>query len=733
MGTLQQIRRVSPYVFGIFAVLLVAFFTIGDPTVIEGLRGVAGSPTSQVLGEINGDEILYVDYETRVREEIENMKRQQQGKEVVDDPALRQRVWDQMVDEILMKQQMEKLGIRITDEQVKEQMLDNPPEYLSKMFMDSAGNFMRDVYLELITRPESYVNYMGADPSKIPVEEREAGVNNFRKDLMNIEKYLRDNLARQELQSTVSAGAAFISPEFAKLKYKEENSSADVKFIAVTPKDMPQDAMQIKKEEIEKFYSENKELFKQKLQRRFKYVSMPMVPSADDSSKYLRRVTSILDDLQLVDNDEARDSIFDIKLSEYGGINNDYMMVQDIEPTVYSYLAILGPKKIAGPIQRADGTYFYRVDDRRTGTSEMVKASHILIRTGDGINSDSAKTEIEKILRKAKVDKEPFAILATTHSQDPGSASKGGELGYFKKGMMVPEFDSAVFNAKVGDIVGPVKTQFGYHIIFVEDKRSEDIKYSEIKLSPIMSTASKTKLFRDAVSIQKQVQEGTSFDTVVTRLGLTPLTSPFFEKGKAVLGSHYIVDIAFRLNEGDIIEPIELERYGVVVGVVSDAKEAGFKSLDDAREEISQRLGKIKLLKMAEEKAKSIYQKIANAGTLENAAAQFPEIAAMIQDLPAFKPSPSIPGIGSDAAFSPKVFMLPENRINEPFRGESGCYIVEVKNRTMPPEDKIKQELSAYSLQLNQQAKGSAFYQWFQNVKEKSKIEDRRSFFYKEY
>jgi parvulin-like peptidyl-prolyl isomerase len=457
-----------------------------------------------------------------------------------------------------------------------------------------------------------------------------------------------------------------------------------------------------------------------------------MVPSTEDSSKYLRRVTDIIDDLELVQDDIIRDSIFDVKLSEYGGINHDYKMVQDIDPTIYAYLAVLGPKKIAGPIQRADGTYFFRVDDRRVGESEVVKASHILIKTDAGVNSDSAKAEIEKILQTAKSGKEPFAILATTHSQDQGSAPKGGDLGYFKRGMMVPEFDSAAFAGKVGDILGPIKTQFGYHIIYIEDKRNEDLKYSEIRLAPIISTASKTKRFRDAVSIQKQVLEGTPFDTVVARLGLTPQLSPFFEKGKAILGSRYIVDLAYKNNEGDVLEPLELDRYGVVVAIINDVRETGFKSLEDVREEISQRLGKIKLLNLAKIKADELYNKVSGAPSLSALAIE-PEYSNLVKELPMFKPSPSVPGVGSDAAFSPNVFKLPENKINQPFRGENAYYIVEVKNRTIPAEDKISQEINPYTAQLQQQSKGSVFYQWFQSLKDKSQIEDFRSSFYKEY
>jgi parvulin-like peptidyl-prolyl isomerase len=136
---------------------------------------------------------------------------------------------------------------------------------------------------------------------------------------------------------------------------------------------------------------------------------------------------------------------------------------------------------------------------------------------------------------------------------------------------------------------------------------------------------------------------------------------------------------------------------------------------------------------MAKIKAEELYSRIANAGSLALAAAQDTAIAAMVKDLPAFKSSPSIPGLGNDAAFSPKVFILPENKINEPFRGENGYYIVEIKNRSIPSEDKIKSEIPKYSVQLNQQTKGTAFYQWYQDIKDKAKIDDHRSKFYKEY
>jgi len=126
MGTLQNIRRMSPYVFGVFAVLLVAFFTIGDPTIIEGVRGTTGDPKTQVIATINGTPIYYLDYEQRIKDEEENAKREaEKSGQPFDANATRQRVWQALVDEALLEQQIKNFGIMITDNQIKEQLIDN--------------------------------------------------------------------------------------------------------------------------------------------------------------------------------------------------------------------------------------------------------------------------------------------------------------------------------------------------------------------------------------------------------------------------------------------------------------------------------------------------------------------------------------------------------------------------------------------------------------------------------
>jgi len=117
---------------------------------------------------------------------------------------------------------------------------------------------------------------------------------------------------------------------------------------------------------------------------------------------------------------------------------------------------------------------FYKQNQNRFKVPETRRASHILINAEKG--KDAAKKKIEELLKAVKADPKRFAALAKANSQDPGSAANGGDLDFFQKGMMVPPFDKAVFEAKKGDIVGPVETDFGYHIIHVTDIRPAGIK-----------------------------------------------------------------------------------------------------------------------------------------------------------------------------------------------------------------------------------------------------------------
>ena len=133
---------------------------------------------------------------------------------------------------------------------------------------------------------------------------------------------------------------------------------------------------------------------------------------------------------------------------------------------------ILTPDALAPRIKvdPAEVKAAYDANARQYGTPEERQASHILIAVKPDAKEDekaAALKKAEALLAQAKENPSKFAELAKANSQDPGSAQQGGDLGSFGRGSMVKPFEDAVFAAKIGDIVGPVKTDFGYHIIKV--------------------------------------------------------------------------------------------------------------------------------------------------------------------------------------------------------------------------------------------------------------------------
>lgn len=112
----------------------------------------------------------------------------------------------------------------------------------------------------------------------------------------------------------------------------------------------------------------------------------------------------------------------------------------------------------------------YQQNPSRFQRPEERRVSHILINTDRSASPETkatAKSKAEALVAQVKRKPDSFAEVAKANSQDPGSASKGGDLGYFGRGMMVKPFEDAAFAARVGDIIGPVETEFGYHIIKV--------------------------------------------------------------------------------------------------------------------------------------------------------------------------------------------------------------------------------------------------------------------------
>ena len=200
-------------------------------------------------------------------------------------------------------------------------------------------------------------------------------------------------------------------------------------------------------------------------------------------------------------------SVTDAEAQSYYDQNKSLFAVPESVDIEYVVLSPESYKNIKA--SEDDIKTFYEQNLQRFSTPEERRASHILIAVNNEKTDADAKKEADEIYKQLQADPSKFAQLAKSKSADPGSARQGGDLGFFQKGMMVPEFDNAVFSGKKGDLVAPVKTQFGYHIIKIVDVKAAQAK-------PLKEVRGEIEaLYQEQAAIRAFAEDAENFSNMV--------------------------------------------------------------------------------------------------------------------------------------------------------------------------------------------------------------------------
>lgn len=718
---LQRMRSLSPIIIAGVIIVFLVLMIVGDLNLPEIFNFGSNVTPKSVVGEIDGEKIIYSDFDEKVKEAADQQRQQmkQQGQEdpEIDDSQIRDQVWNQLVSEILMRHEAKKAGVAVSKEELADIMLDNPPEYLKNSFKDSSGRFMRDQYIKLVTNPDSYGDMI---PENAGVD-KEAEVAKFKKSIIQIEKSLLQQRLMENLQ-TVSGASNVISPVFLRRKFDADNTTADMNYVFIEASKIQDKDVKVSDAEIEEYYNKNKEYYKQKPVRKIKYINFPLTPSSKDTAEANKKVNTIAGELNKFMDVAQRDSVFNNLFVKYSGKENPFMLAKDIDPSRMGFLSGMQDRQVLGPINIGGAMTFLRLDGRENGGDTIVRASHILINFNG--NKDSAKSAADAIAGRVRGG-EDFAKVAMETSKDPGSAQKGGDLDFFSRGRMVPEFEKAAFSASVGSIVGPIESQFGYHIIKVTDKKSERIKYSEIPVSLTTSSLTKKTLLRDALSVKEQLEGGTNFDSLGKKLKKNVTESVFFEKTSPILSSMEITQFAFSNDVGAVSKPMDMKYYGYVIVQVSDRREEGIKKLEDMKDEIKLKLVRIKKLDMIKSKAESVAKAIQSAGSLD--AARTIDTTLTVRSAAQVKETAPVNGLGQDIVFVANALMQKVGSFSNAIRGEKGYYVVQLTSLNKADEARFKTESEALRTKLSASAKQNAFYTWLQAVRDKAKIEDNRA------
>lgn len=357
---------------------------------------------------------------------------------------------------------------------------------------------------------------------------------------------------------------------------------------------------------------------------------------------------------------------------------------------------------------------------------EQVKASHILFKVdGDDAAWEAARKKAEDAAAKAKGGAD-FAALAKSLSDDT-SAAQGGDLGYFGRGQMVKPFEEKVFGMKVGEVSDPVRTQFGWHVIKLTDKKEAGTRpFDEVR--PQIERGLKVQKADAALKdvsarIEAALAAGKDLEAVAAEASLPVQTTDFLAKDgrfPGMLDSKAILEAGFALGEGATSKLVEAG-FGKYVVKVDAVQASRPQALAEVRGDVEQALKLDRAQGLAAARAAEILEKAKKAGSLKKAAGKL-----AVEETGEFAQiEAKIPNIGQDNDLFRAVYTM---RMNDPFPDRTfniggKYYVVQLIDRKHADLSKFAEEKDHVAQEQLKKKREALFNQWLTAARDRTKIE----------
>jgi peptidyl-prolyl cis-trans isomerase D len=368
----------------------------------------------------------------------------------------------------------------------------------------------------------------------------------------------------------------------------------------------------------------------------------------------------------------------------------------------------------------------YNDNMQQYSTPEQVRASHILLKT-EGKDDAAVKKQADDLLAQIKKGAN-FEELAKKNSQDTVSAAKGGDLDFFNKGQMVPEFDKVAFELQPGQMSDVVKSSFGYHIIKVTDKKAATTRtlaevrtQIEDQLKYEQAQAAAQKL---ADQVAGELKKPADFDTVARARGLQGGESGLFLQDEPVIAgigsSPQVAQTAFSIKEGEVSEALRTSQ-GYAFITVTGKQDPYIPKLDEVKTKVRDDVLKQKAIDAARQKAASInaalksgdFEKAAKAAGLDVKTTELITRGAPI-------------GETVSPALEAAAFSLPQGGVSDPVVTDTGAAILKVVERKDIAADELAKQKDSLKNEILNERKNKFFAAYMTKARQKMKININR-------
>ncbi|MCK0161582.1 peptidylprolyl isomerase [Allomuricauda sp. F6463D] len=706
MAILENIRKRTTVLILIIGLALFAFVISG----VFSSNNFSGEKVGSSVAEVNGENIPIEDF----RIQVETASRRY-GPSVTSTQLVNM-VYEQEVRNAILNQQFEDLGIDVESDQIVEFVRTSNYAQIPD-FQDDNGIFNEEVFKSAIA------DWKANDPLRY-----DAWLQDEKSIVQAAKERMYFNLVKGGVNATLAEG---------ELDYNMANDKVDLQYVQIPYTSIPDSTIQVSKSDIESYINDHKAMFQQEKARDIRFVYFEEKPSAEDDNAVKEEITALLEDtVEYSETKDANDTILGFRntndmagfLDRYSDSKYDtiYKAKNDLPSIAADTLMALQIGEVYGPYK--DGTSYKvsKIMDKKENGS--VKASHILI-TWEGAERANpaitrtkaeAETEAKRLLQESKKADVIFTTLARENSDGP-SAPRGGDLGYFQEGVMADEFNDFCFGNPTGTI-GLVETQFGYHIIKIDDKQ-DVLQVATLAREVEPSEETVNTLFADATKYEMAVMdaEPENFGDIARESNYTvrPVNKiKEMEENLPGLGSQRsVVQWAFNsdTNVGDIKRFNVNNGYAIVQ--LTKMYNKGLMAPEDASATALPAIRK-------ERKAAQIIA--ANQGKTLEALASDNSVSVSTASAVTLM-SPTLPGAGREPLVVGTAFTLGQDQVSDLIEGNSGVYKLKVTNKT----DAVDiDNFSTYAQNLQTSAAAGVNGAVYNALKEKAEIEDKRATFY---
>ena len=704
MAILGEIRKRSWLLVGVIALALLAFLV--NPDTIDQVFG----KNPNILGKVNGDEITRDELNDQLF--IMQQQAQQQGQPT---KGLEEQAWQILVQSKLIKQQFEKMGLKLTDEIFWSQLQYDPIFAQNQQYFDEKGNFkLQEIKSEIekaqATNPENY---------------------NF---WLKNKKAIEYRMMARMLFGNITAGIT-VSKKEAELMMKFRDEMANIDFVKVDYLEFSKkNNVKVTTQDLADYIKLHPTRFKATASRNLAYAYFPATPSAQDDAATLNEINKLY--LKGADASNGAENFQNTKNdSMFVELNSDvpfipqYVGLNQVPQGIKDKIATATIGQTFGPYKEQNLYVVSKLLDKKA--SDSTQSKHILIaykgaeRSTARRTKEAAKKIADSLLAVIKADPAKFAE-GLKLSDEPNAVERNGSVGWTTPtSPFAPGYLKFLADNPKG-ATGLAETSFGYHIINVEDKKSGSMTYKIAHLAKNVKASDKTEnqVLTQATRFIQQT-EGKSFNQFKNLAEKNkyrfdnPKTVGRFQGTLPGLGTDKDGDIiswAFdkKRNIGDT-DIFTVEGTGDrIVAYVVGKQDEGLADPETVRDQIEP-IVKNKLL------AKKIIEKI-NTGkytSLDQAAKAFGTTKAnAVVNL--FNPS-------VNGSMEPRVagaaFGLASNKLSQPVEGMTGVYLVVKKSVTtnkMPGD--VKQIIQSMAQQNAQQFTGS----FLKSLQDNADIKDYR-------